>query len=89
MVDFENSNTGDASLAIYQGSSNILLTIDNNTIAGSSTGTTWIHGRAIVWSRSSMDWIMISPVVGTLAIPPAGSAAGFYIARITFIKLSN
>jgi hypothetical protein len=89
MVDFENGNTAACSIAIYQGSSNVLLTINSNTITGSSTGTTWVHGRAIVRSTTTRNWIMISPVVGTLAIPTAGTAAGQYIARITFIKLSN
>lgn len=88
MVDYENSADAAWSLAIYQGVSNTVLTIDTNTISGASTATTWIHGRAIVQSTVGNDWIMISPVTGTQAIPTAGTAAGEFIARITFLKLA-
>ena len=88
VVDFENSNTAAASQAIYQGTSNTLLTVNNNTIAGATTGTSWIHGRSIIQSTNGNQWIIVSPVVGTLDIPTAGTAAGEYIARITFLKIA-
>jgi hypothetical protein len=87
-VDFENSATGASSEAIWQGATNAgAFTADNNTIAGASTGTTWIHGRAVVQSTEGDTWIIISPVVGTLAIPEAGTASTFFVARITFLRL--
>jgi hypothetical protein len=86
-VDFENSADAAWSLAIY---TSLVVdgpyTIDTNTIAGASTATTWIHGRAIVVAVAP-TWIIISPVVGTHAIPAAGTAAGF-TARVTFLKIS-
>lgn len=88
LVDWENSNGSAWSLAIYQGASATALAINDNTIAGSSTATTWIHGRAYIVSTLADPWIMVSPVVGTAAIPTAGTAAGEFIARITFLQLS-
>lgn len=87
VIDYENSADAAWSLAIYQGSSNTVLTIVNHTISGASTATTWIHGRAIIQSTVGNQWIMVSPVVGTQAIPTAGTAAGRFEARITFIRL--
>ena len=90
MVDYENSNRDAWSLAIYQGASNTVLSVLNYTISGSSTGTTWIHGRSIIQTQTiagAQNWIMISPVVGTTGIPTAGTTAGEYIARITFLKI--
>ena len=87
-VDWENSNDAAWSLAIYQGGSNTVLAVNDQTIAGSSTATTWIHGRAYIVSSPGNDWIMVSPVTGTHAIPTAGTAAGEFIARITFQRLT-
>lgn len=89
LVDFENSNASPCSLAIYQGASNTngAYTINNNSIAGSTTDTTWIHGRAYITSSGSNTWIIISPVTSTLAIPLAGDSTA-YIARITFLRLT-
>lgn len=88
MIDFENSADAASSFAIYQGSSNTVLTVNNDTIAGASTATSWIHGRAIIRSTTGNTWMMVSPVTGTAAIPTAGTAAGQYIARITFLKIA-
>lgn len=88
MIDYENSAAAASSFAIYQGASNTVLAIDTDTISGSTTGTTWIHGRAIITSTVGNDWIMISSVVGTADIPTAGTAAGEFIARLTILKLA-
>lgn len=88
MIDFENSAAAASSFAIYQGSSNTAVAIKPNTIAGSTTATSWIHGRAIVESVVGAQWIIVSSVVGTAAIPTAGTAAGEYTARITFLKIA-
>lgn len=88
MVDYENSADAAWSLAIYQWVSNVVLGIDVESISGASTATTWIHGRHVVTSSVGNDWIMISPVTGTQAIPTAGTAAGEFIARITFLKIA-
>jgi hypothetical protein len=89
LVDFENSNDAAWSLAIAQGAPGGPYTTDVNTIAGSSTATTWIHGRAYVHSNGTLgSTIIVTPVVGTHAIPTAGTATGEYVARITFLRLT-
>jgi hypothetical protein len=88
IVDWENSNDAAWSLAIYQGLDASSMTIINETIAGSSSATTWIHGRATIVSAVGNQWMMVSPVTGTHAIPTAGTAAGMFIARITFLKIA-
>lgn len=87
-VDFENSATAAWSLAIRQGPSIAALVQDDNTIAGASTATTWIHGRSIVNVVAGQEVIIVSPVVGTAGIPTAGTAAGEFTARITFDKIA-
>ena len=88
IIDFENSNDQPWALAIYKSTAlaTIAAGIDNNTIAGSTTATTWIHGRAIVVATVP-TYIMISPVTNTHAIPTAGNAP-VYIARITFLDFT-
>lgn len=92
VVDFENSSDAAWSLAIYQSHTSTFTLIDvlDDTIAGSSTATTWIHGRAYVNINGDIGntWICISPVTGTQAIPTAGTAAGEFVARITFLRLT-
>lgn len=87
MIDYENSADAAWSLAIYKGAATSgPYTIDTNTISGSSTATTWIHGRAIVNAVAPV-FMIISPVTGTQAIPTAGTAAGEFIARLTILKI--
>lgn len=89
IVDFENSADAAWSLAIYKSvvSPVVLGDIDTNTIAGASTATTWIHGRAIIVAAAPTFFI-ISPVTGTQGIPTAGTAAGEFIARLTVLKIA-
>lgn len=87
MIDFENSADAAWSLAIYKSLVTQTEVIDTNTIAGASTATTWIHGRAII-SAAAPTYIIISPVTGTQAIPTAGTAAGEFIARLTILKIA-
>ena len=90
-VDFESSGTSGsgAAFAIYKAttSGGLPAGIDNNTVAGASASTTWIHGRAIVVAAVA-TYIMISPVVATVSIPTAGPASGLYIARLTLLKIA-
>jgi hypothetical protein len=87
-VDWENSTTGAGSTVIYQGNDVLTLAVDTKTIAGATTGTTWIHGRAIITSSTNNQFIIVSSHTGTMAIPNAGNAAGFFTARITFLKIA-
>jgi hypothetical protein len=88
VLDYEMSLEAAGSVAIYTGASAGSLAIDNNTIAGSSSGTTWIHGRAFVEVASTPVVAAISSVVGTAAVVTAGTAAGYYMIRLTILKIS-
>ena len=74
------------SVAIYIGPTSASLTIDTNTISGSTTATTWLHGRAIQTVSTSLV-IAISPVVGTADVTTAGNA-DVYMIRIVILKLA-
>ncbi len=87
MIDFETSADAAWSLAIYKSLVTQLEAIDTNTIAGASTATTWIHGRAII-NAVAPTYFIISPVTGTQSIPTAGTAAGEFIARLTILKIA-
>ena len=85
MIDYETSLTSAGSLAIYTGATVGSLSIDPNTISGSTTGTTWIHGRAIEFVSISLV-IAISSVVGTAAVATTGSSSEYMI-RLTILKI--
>jgi hypothetical protein len=86
IIDYQTSLSSAGSLAIYTGPTSGSLAIDNNTISGSSTGTTWIHGRAIEFVSTSLV-IAISSVVGTAAVATSGTSSLFII-RLTIIKIA-
>ena len=74
------------SVAIYVGPNAGSLAIDTNTVAGSSTATTWIHGRALVEVPGVSLVAAISSVVGSAVVVPAGTAPQIMI-RLTIIKI--
>jgi hypothetical protein len=86
VIDYETSLEASGSIALYTGPNSGALAIDVDTIAGSSTGTTWIHGRTIEVVSTSLV-IAVSSVVGTAAVSTAGSSSSFMI-RITFLKIA-
>lgn len=89
VFDYEMSLHDAGSVAIYTGLTSGSLAIDNNTIAGSTTATTWIHGRAFVVVPVGAPLVAaISSVTGTAAVVTAGTAAGFYVVRLTILQVS-
>jgi hypothetical protein len=86
VIDYETSLASAGSLAIYSGANAASLSIDPNTISGSITATTWIHGRAIETVLTSLV-IAISSVVGTADVTTAGNATPFMI-RLTILKIA-
>ena len=86
IIDYETTLTSSGSIAIYIGPTPTSLAIDNNTISGSSTATTWIHGRNIqVVAVESI--FAVSSVVDTVAVSPASSSPR-YIVRLTILKIA-
>jgi hypothetical protein len=85
-MDYEMSLASAASVGIYSGPTSDSMTLDTNTVSGSSTGTTWIHGRAIVVVVSSQVF-EISSVVGTASVVTAGTDAGSFMIRLTILKV--
>lgn len=88
VVDYEMSLGSAGSIAVYTGATPSTLAIDNNSIAGSSTATTWIHGRSFINVTNAPEVFAISSVVGTAAVVTAGTAAGFFMVRLTILKIS-
>jgi hypothetical protein len=88
VIDYEMSLTSDGAIAVYIGPALGSMVVDNNTIAGAATGTTWIHGRAIeVVPTATTKFFMISSVGATSAVPIAGSS-GLYMTRLTILKIA-
>lgn len=88
-VDYQMSLASAGSLALFvgPGPTSSGVAIDNNTVAGASTATTWIHGSGIV-DASVSPVVVVGSVVGTANVPAAGTAAGIYAAKVTFLALS-
>lgn len=89
VVDYEMSLTTAGSIALYIGPNSSTLAIDNNTISGSSTATTWIHGRAVINVPTTTPVVFaLSSAIATMTVTTAGTAAGFYIVRLTILKVA-
>jgi hypothetical protein len=87
VIDYEASLEAAGSIAIYTGVNAASLGVDNNTVSGSTTATTWIHGRAIQVVNTTLA-IAISSVVGTAAVATAGTDATSYMIRIVILKIA-
>jgi hypothetical protein len=86
VIDYETSLEASGSLAVYSGPNSAALSVDVETVSGSSTGTTWIHGRTIKVVSTSLV-VAVSSVVGTAAVATAGTSSSYMI-RITFLKIA-
>jgi len=95
VMDYEMS-LGDAASIVVMNAPNVgslgVATFDTNTIAGSSTATTWIHGRAMINVASGSRVVAVTPHTGTQAVVAAGTATDgtgvYYTIRVTFLKLA-
>ena len=85
IIDCEMSLSAAGSIAIYSGPDSASLSIDTNTVSGSTTATTWIHGRAIEFVATTLV-IAISSVVGVAAVTTAGTDSSYMI-RLTILKV--
>jgi hypothetical protein len=86
-LDYETSLATAGSIALYTGPFAGALAIDNNSIAGSSTATTWLHGKRFVVVSVAPLVVQLSSAVGTCSVGTAGTAAGFYIVRLHIVKV--
>jgi hypothetical protein len=86
-LNYEMSLGAAGSVAVYTGPTSGSMIIDPDSVAGSTTATTWIHGRHFVHVATSLV-VGISSVVGTAAVVTAGSDASSYMIRLTMLKLS-
>ena len=87
MLDYEMSLSSASSIGVYTGPNAVALVLDTNSIAGSSTAATWIHGRTLVATGASPVVVAISPVVGVASVTTAGTASGNYMIRLTVLKI--
>jgi hypothetical protein len=87
VIDYETSLGSAGSLGIYSGPQSNLLLLDPKTVSGSSTATTWIHGRSIQVVDTTLI-IAISSVIGTASVVTAGNDAGSYMIRLTILKIA-
>ena len=87
VLDYEMSLGSAGSVGLYTGPTAGTLALDTNSIAGSSTATTWIHGRAMVVVGGAPVVVAVSSVVGTASVVTAGTAAGSFLIRLTVLKI--
>jgi hypothetical protein len=89
VLDYEMSLAGACAIAIYTAATVLLLPsgIDDNTIAGSTTASTWIHGRALV-TVTVPTYVMISPVNATPAVQPSWpNGTTVYMTRLSILQI--
>lgn len=90
VVDFGISLTSTTPIGIYTGVNPIgALTLNNNTVVGSATATTWIHGRSIIVVPTTLT-LAIGPAIadapGAAAISAAGTT-GPLITHLSIVKV--
>jgi hypothetical protein len=86
VIDYELSLASAGSVALYTGLTSSSLSVDPNTISGSSTATTWIHGRAIEYVATSLV-VALSSLVGTANVTTAGTSSSYTI-RFVVLKIA-
>jgi hypothetical protein len=87
VVDYETSTSSVGPLAISTGPSSGSLSIDINSKSGSTTATTWIHGRSIIQSLASNVFFIVGPTDSVAAaVAPIGSTE--FIVRVTILKIA-
>jgi len=86
VIDYEMSLGSASSVGLMTGPTSGSLVLDANTVAGSSTATTWIHGRSVI-NVATVLVIAVTSVVGTAAVVLAGTSTEYMI-RIIIMKLS-
>jgi hypothetical protein len=86
VIDYELSLASAGSVALYTGGTAVTLSVDPNTISGSSTATTWIHGRAIEYVATSLV-VALSSLVGTANVTTAGTSSSYTI-RFVVLKIA-
>jgi len=86
VIDYELSLASAGSVALYTGLTSSSLSVDPNTISGSSTATTWIHGRAIEYVATSLV-VALSSLIGTANVTTAGTSSSYTI-RFVILKIA-
>jgi hypothetical protein len=62
------------------------MAVDNSTISGSATATTWIHGRGVEVVGGTPLYVMLSTILDTAAVTTAGTDT-LYIVRVTILQI--
>jgi hypothetical protein len=87
VIDYEMSLVGPGAVAVYTGPDASSLVLDPNTVAGSTTPTTWIHGRAMEVVSTTLVF-GISPVGAAAAVTTAGTDGTSFMTRLTILKIA-
>ena len=88
ILDYEMSIEASSSVAVYKGLVGGPYIQDPDTLAGSATGTTWIHGRSLLIANALTE-AYIGPVTAVVtAVVPAGNSPDNYMIRLTIVKVA-
>jgi hypothetical protein len=96
IIDYEMSFTDAGDVAIYNGTVTRnsllyrpapLILVDLNTVAGSSTPYTWIHGRTIEMVDIEGFGIAIAPYNTDVTLAPINNSE-IYMIRLTIVKIA-
>jgi hypothetical protein len=100
VLDYEMSLDGlspglglGSAMAVYSSTANnppLIGDLVTNTIAGSTTASTWIHGRSLLSVATTPLYVMISPVnTGyPVTVVTPGATTPEYMTRLTILKIS-
>jgi len=88
LLDYEMSLGAAGSVGLYTGPTAGTLALDPNSVAGSLTSTTWIHGQAFVVVPATPVVVAVSSVIGTASVVTAGTDFFSYMIRLNILKMT-
>jgi hypothetical protein len=86
LFDYETSLEDPGAIGLYIGTALDNMTLDQFTVAGSTTALTWIHGRALVQVTDHAKVVAVSPVSGPATVCDAGGT-GLRMIRVTIYRI--
>jgi hypothetical protein len=88
ILDYETSLGSAGSIGVWIASaSGGPYTLNMDSIAGSSTATTWIYGKVLL-NIVSQVYVFIGAAFATVAVVTAGDFAGIYMVRLNIIQVA-
>lgn len=87
IVDYETSMSSVGPIAISLSPTNATYTVYIPSKSGSTTATTWVHGRSILSITGADKYMIVGPTDSVAAVVVTSGGAPQYIVRLTILQI--